>query len=92
MEARHSYINGIDAVSQPDCVCVNLSAEGYDALNAIVYVISKKPDGSGTVRWRDVDYGQQSVTVTDIDALLKKPELAIAHISARHSELSPKVA
>ena len=92
MMTRHPYINGIDNVSQRDCVCVNLSAEGYDALNAIVYVISKTGDGRGTVSWRDVDYEHQSVAVVDIDELLKNPESAIAHISDRHAELTTKVA
>lgn len=89
---RHPYINGIDNVSQPDCVCVNLSAAGYDALNAIVYIVSKNSDGSGTVIWRDVDNGQQCVTVTDIGDLLKDPVLAVAHIRAKNAELTPKVA
>ncbi len=77
---RHPYINGIDNVSQPNMVCVNTSKLGYDALNAIVYVISKNSDGSGAVSWRDVDFGQQSVSVENIDKLLEEPDLAILYI------------
>ncbi|MGQ5718832.1 hypothetical protein [Pseudochrobactrum asaccharolyticum] len=92
MMTRHPYINGIDNVSQPNMVCVNTSKIGYDALNTIVYLISKTGDGSGTVSWRDVDYGHQSVAVVDIDELLKNPESAIVHIRARNAELTAKVA
>lgn len=89
---RHPYINGIDNVSQPNMVCVNLSKLGYDALNAIVYVISKTGDGCGTVNWRNIDHGQQVADIADIGDLLKDPVLAVAHIRAKNAELSPKVA